>query len=199
MKSILTALTFLTQPLLATVIVNDAALGIAFPFPGDYRLALTQSIPSGQGAFFVTFDNLGGGNFGFNSHDIYSIAEENRLYLAPIGTRFDAQYANSHAPFFTNAAPANWTVSIPLNTDLAIAYWDNQSFAAPTPTSGNHYGWVLLHNAPTGLVATSGATALSDGIIVGTTTQVPEPSTAALVFVGIASMALRRVRDDQIA
>lgn len=82
----------LTQPLFATVLVNDASV---FPasvifgndFLGHCAFKLTQSIPSGQGAFFVTFDDLGRGDFGFGlPRNTYSIAEENRFYLAPIGT-----------------------------------------------------------------------------------------------------------------
>jgi hypothetical protein len=185
-------------PLQAAVIANDATLtsgGIS----GDYAITLTQSIPSGFGWFWVTFDRV---NVSFYQFDImqndYSIAEGTALFQVNAGTVFDATYVANHTPLFSNLGPANWSFSLPFNTSLYFAYWDQKLSASWPPTANDHYGWIQITNAPGGLVATSGATALSDGIIVGTLTQLPEPSSRFLVGTGFALFALWRTRPKRI-
>jgi hypothetical protein len=179
--------------------VNDAALNSPAYFGnGDYSLRLTQST-AGFGLVYVSFNGVGADTFQFltSQGNSYSIAEEFRLFLAPPLTRFDAQYVNSHAPFFTNAAPAFWSLSIPLNSSLYVAYWDDRA-PVPSPADANdNYGWVRLTNTASGLIADSGTTAIGGGIIVGTTTQVPEPSSTLLGVIGFVCVGLRRIRNQR--
>ncbi len=179
----------------AAVISTDAILTSPTPF-GDYQLSLSQSIPTGQGALMITFNDLGSGTFGFNSFsNIYSTAEEFRLYQAPLGALFGANYVLNNPGLFSNAAPSNWQLSIPLNSSLTIAYWDDRTLTPSTPTSEDLYGWVTLTNLQSGLVASSGATAIGGGIILGTTIQVPEPGCVGLFGAGTAFLlTLQRTR-----
>jgi hypothetical protein len=191
MKIILAALLLNLHTAAAAVISGDAVLTAPTPF-GDYQLSLSQSIPSGQGSLVVTFNDLGGGVFGFNlAANIYSIAEEFRLYQAPLGAIFGADFVLTNPSLFSNAAPSNWSLSIPLNSSVTVAYWDDRTFIPSTPTSDDLYGWVTLTNLASGLVASSSATALGGGIVVGTVTQIPEPSTAGLLGTGTAFLLQR--------
>lgn len=198
MKTIIFAAALLTSslPVAAVVIANDVVLGPFPPLQGDYVFRLSQSTstsPAG-GLVAVSFSTVGGSNFQFSpAFNNYSIAEEFRLFVAPAGTRFDAAYVSSHTPFFTNAAPAFWSLSIPVNTSLIVGYWDDRMFQGAD--SADNYGWVRLDNTSSGLVAGAGITAIGGGIIVGTNSQVPEPSAALLALLGAPAIAhLRRCR-----
>jgi len=187
--ALLLMLTHLTAS--AAVISNDAILTSPTPF-GDYELSLSQSIPSGQGALIITFSDLGGGTFGFNLiSNIYSIAEEFRLYPTPLGAIFGADYVLNTPSLFSNSSPSNWSILIPLNSSVTLGYWDDRTFTPSTPTSDDLYGWVTLTNSSSGLVASSGATALGGGIVVGTISQIPEPTTIGLLGSGTALLLQR--------
>jgi hypothetical protein len=187
MKALLISLALLSQPVFAAVIIDDATITTngVIP-PADYALRLTKSIPPGQGLLDALFEDLGNGNFQFIN---YSVAEEFRIYVMPNFTRFDAAYVSSHTPLFTNAPPTgNGLFSIPLDSTQTFAYWDKRFATSP----GDSFGWVKVTNLPTGPVATSGATALGGGIIVGTNVQVPEPSvTGMLCFAALGFVRCR--------
>ncbi len=186
----------LSQSASAAVVLNDAVLSSPSSF-GDFDLSLTQSISSGGGAVFVSFNNAGNGlyQFDLNSTNTYSIAEAFRLYLVIENTPFDANYVNGNTPLFSNAAPANWSLSIPINSSRIIAYWDDRTFLSQLPAvTEDNYGWVRLTNTASGLVATDGATAIGGGIIAGTITQIPELSSMILAFSSCVLVMLRRKR-----
>ena len=169
----------------AEILVDDATLGPG-TF-GDYRLTLSSS----QYAFFVDFDFSGGDLYSFStSENGNSIAEGIRLFQTPYGTELTPAYAVSTTPLFDNSSPANWQISIPLDTSVYLAYWDDRDTLDYTPTANDGYGWVQLTHTASGLEGSASATAIGSGIIVGTTTAIPEPSTIALCIIG--SLALFR-------
>ena len=67
-----------------------------------------------------------------------------------------------------------------LDQSKYFGYWDDR-LNGDTPDRNDNYGWVLLTRTASGLVASSGATAIGGGIIVGTTTQVPESASTILI------------------
>ena len=170
----------------AEVLVGDATLGSGGIY-GDYELTLASS----QYAFFVGFDFTGGDLYSFStSGNSYSIAEGLRLFQAPYGTELTPTYAASTTPLFDNSSTADWQISIPLDTSIYLAYWDDRATLDYTPTANDGYGWIQLTHTASGLEGSASATAIGSGIIVGTTTAIPEPSTIALCIIG--SLALFR-------
>jgi len=87
-----------------------------------------------------------------------------------------------------------------LNETKYFAYWDDSFGSAenPSPDNNNHYGWINLTYTAAGLISTDGATAIGDGIIVGTYTQVPEPVTILLFSLGgLGTWLLRRSKTQE--
>lgn len=176
----------------ATVISDDAALGPGAPF-GEYQLSLTASIPPGEGALFITFDSAGGNLFGFStSANTYAIAERFTLYELTYGAAFTPDYVAGATPLFDNTGPANWQIAIPLYASIYLAIWDDRETFDNAPTANDSYGWIQLTHTASGLAGSASATALGGGIVVGTTSQIPEPATAALLALG--ALVLARVR-----
>jgi hypothetical protein len=81
--------------------------------------------------------------------------------------------------------PANSLLDFAPGESKYVAYWDERSFQdPPIPNAGDIYGWAEITRTDPGLQVTSSATAWGDGIIAGTTTQVPEPTAAAAMALG---------------
>jgi hypothetical protein len=168
----------------AVVIVNDAAI-TPNPFnPADQLLTLTQSIPAGQGMFAIDIAPLGSNQFRFS---YAAIAEEYGLFAVTNGAVFDPAFALSHTPLVANdpTGPGGSVQLFAPNQSIYFGYWDDRNFNG-SPDGNDNYGWVLITRGVAGLEASSSATAIGGGIIVGTTTQVPEPATIVLVPLGIA-------------
>ena len=164
----------------AEVLVGDAALGPGGTF-GDYALTLASS----EGLFMVAFDFAGGDLYGFSaSGNGYSIAEGLRLFEASYGTALTPAFAAGTTPLFDNSSPADWQISIPLDTSIYLAYWDDRQTFDYAPTANDGYGWIQLTHTASGLEGSASATALGGGIVVGTTTAIPEPSAMALFILG---------------
>ena len=71
-----------------------------------------------------------------------------------------------------------------------VAYGDSMTGAPPDPSSPDRWGWVELKAEQNGeLVLVRDAMSWSDPLIVG---AIPEPSSALLLLVGGAALALRR-------
>ena len=178
----------------AEVLVGDATLGPGGAL-GDYELTLASS----PYAFFVGFDFTGGDSYSFStSGNGYSIAEGFRLFQVPLGTELTPAYAASATPLFDNINPANWQISVPLDSSVYLAYWDDREALDYTPTANDGYGWIQLTRTAAGLEGGASATALGGGIIVGTTMAIPEPSTMALVILGGLAL-FRRAKKGQVA
>ena len=186
------AVILVCRPLAAVVIVDSAVLAPPVVF-GDYQLRIKPAAGDSTYAL-VDIDTLNSTTFKIVN---YAIAEEFRLYLAPAGTRLDPAFASAEPPFFTNAVFATPTFSVPIGQKLIISYWDDQTYLPPEiipPNSLDNFGWLELQNNSGNLVIVRSATALGGGIIVGTLTQVPEPTSGCLVMSCTVAVLLRRLR-----
>jgi hypothetical protein len=174
----------------ATVIMNDAAI---VPFPGgppDQLLTLTQSIPVGQGMFAFRIAFLGSDQFRFTG---VGAAEASSLFAVNAGDALDPAFALSHTPLVTNllSGPNTNVLVFTPNQSILIGYWDDRNFNM-APDANDNYGWVNITRAASLLQASSSATAIGGGIIVGTTMQIPEPASVLLVACGMGLIFFRR-------
>ena len=178
----------------AEVVTNDAVL---FPQPGGAALGLALSIPVGEGACAFLFQQGEGLSTVISG---YSIAELCALFEVAPGDVFDAAYVSAHAPLVSNSGmPFSAVIAAGVTTKV-FGYWDDRSVWTVSNTPGvpdayDNYGWVAVaFEADTegGTVSwrvLDGATARGGGIVVGTYTAVPEPSSYGLVG-GLATLAL---------
>lgn len=177
----------------ATVIVDDAAI---VPFPGgppDQLLTLTQSIPLGQGMFAFRISFLGSDQFRFTG---VGAAEVSSLFAVNAGDALDPAFALSHTPVVTNAVGGrnNNVIVFAPGQSILIGYWDDRNSFNQVPDGNDNYGWVNITRTASLLGASSSATAIGGGIIVGTTMQVPEPASLSLLGCGMVLLIfLRRV------
>ena len=165
-------------PANATVIVGDVAV-TPFTPPPRQLLRLVLSIPQGQGEFALFLDPLNASQVQFS---YAGIAEIYSLYTASAGTAVDTAFAIATVPLVTNAVagPTSAVLPFTIGQSVYFAYWDDRNFNG-VPNSTDNFGWVLLTRTAGGLMASSSATAIGSGIIVGTTTQIPEPAPVALM------------------
>lgn len=175
----------------ATVIVNDAAI---VPFPGgppDQLLTLTQSIPVGQGMFAFRIAFLGSDQFRFTG---VGAAEVSSLFAVNAGDALDPAFALSHTPLATNAVggPNNNVLVFAPGQSILIGYWDDRNAFNGVPDANDNYGWVNITRTGTLLGASSSATAIGGGIIVGTTMQIPEPASVLLLACGMGLLIFFR-------
>ena len=175
----------------AFIMVDDATLGSDSTH--DYILHLTQSIPLGQGLFAIAIDNIGNNDFKFN---YWSIAEYYSLHSVTYGAAFTPNYViNDPSPVvWTVGAIIGETLNIPMDESVFLGYWDDRAAFDGIPTDNDNYGWVELQNTLSGLTLVGGATAIGGGIYAGTYTQIPEPSTIALICAGATAVLLRNRR-----
>ncbi len=184
-------------PARATIFINDAVMGpdpVYFDDPSWTAITL-QSISGtpGAGLFFIQIQTLSPTLFSLNCG---GIAEAYSLYATTVGSSFDATAAASTTPIISNVSQFTDYLTLPLNQSKYFAYW-NENLAAPIasfPTPADNYGWLEVTNTANGLVLNSSVTAQGGGIVVGTTTQVPEPASAMLMLLGAAGIAIRRGR-----
>ena len=166
-----------------TVIIDDAAILPIFYDSGQY-LTLTNSINPGEGRyglFAISITPLGGSEFAFS---YAGIAEEYALFGVVSGTVMDPAFATSNTPLVSNNGvdPGSSVQMFSILQSRYFGYWDDRPPGGnQTPDVNDNYGWVLIKRTASGLQVSSSATAVGRGIIVGTLTQVPEPSPAVLL------------------
>lgn len=157
----------------------------------DYDLLhLSKSVPAGEGAFAIAIYDRGSGAYDF---DYWSIAEEIAFYESSYGTAFVPALAAQLTPLVSNNGtdPGSSTLNFLPNQSRYFSYWDKRS-AADSPNSDDHFGWVEMRWTGSDLEVLASATASEGGIVVGTTTQIPEPSTMALLGGGGLAIYLFR-------
>ena len=164
----------------ADVIIGDAQLN-----PGtssSLMLVTTNSNPAG--GLSVIIDDLGGGSYEFTD----GILSFYGLYAAAPGLDFTPSYANSNSILVPGTSIQTFT----LNETKYFAYWEDDMMSTGTPVVEDNYGWVSLTHTVSGLSISNSATAIGGGIIVGTYTQIPEPSSVLLLMFGSGSILFYR-------
>ncbi len=180
----------------SVVFFNDAAIKTSSSGP---YLTLTNSVNPSQGRygnFSILITPLGGLTFSFQ---YYGVAEVFALYAVTSGTVIDPAFAASTPPLVSNngVGPASSVQTFPLGQPRLFGYWDAR-FPSPsnkTPDIDDHYGWVwLAPSSLTELRVSASATVIGGGIIAGTTTPVPEPSSVILLMAGAGLLLWRRIK-----
>lgn len=169
----------------ADVITGD--VDILYDY-GEYDLLLlSKSIPAGDGAFAIAIFDQGSGAHKF---EYWSIAEEIAFYDSSYGTEFTPLLASQLTPLVSNTGegPNSSIINFTFGQSKYFSYWDARSPFGTSPNSDDNFGWVELKWTGSNLEVLGSATAIDGGIIVGTTTQIPEPST--MVLLGGGSLAI---------
>lgn len=174
------AATWMHGTSLATVLEDDVSIK---PWGSGQTLVLSKSFTgqAGEGLFALDIAKVGASTYEL---DIVGIAELYGFYEVTPGQVFDASFRQATQPLVSNWGTGGQAlVSFAPNETKYLAYWDAGFAARP-----ELYGWVALVRGPDGLLAADSVTALGSGIIVGTTTAVPEPANALLFLCGVAAM-----------
>jgi hypothetical protein len=171
----------------AAVIVDDAVINVASVTP-HFDQFILKSLSFEAPQLYSYIETLSATQYRFS---YVTFAGNYALYPVDPGTTIDPAFAAS-APRLVSPDlnPNSSTLDLALGESKYIAYWDERTFQdSATPNAGDIYGWAVITNTPSGLVVSSSATAWGDGIVAGTTTQVPEPDAAVVAGLG-AAMAL---------
>ena len=119
----------------------------------------------------------------------WNVDQEADYYLAQAGATFTAQTvaAGQFTPLFTTDTPYSLDVTRPGDFYLGVAT------STGTSSPRTVWGWVHLRNDASGLSVLGSAMAYGEGgIVIGTTTPVPEPGTFVQLGVGLAALAMLR-------
>ncbi len=154
------------------------------------------------GLFAVGVTTLAVGQYRFN---YYGIAETYSIHAATAGLAFTPSYVFGDTPLLRNDNnPGQFDITMTLGQSMYFAYWDNALYqfnstqpgapGSPSPDPYDAYGWFRLTRQVSGLVISGSATAMGGGIIVGTTTAIPEPTCLTLCSVALLGWLLRSRR-----
>ncbi len=113
------------------------------------------------------------------------IAEGFAFYNVNFGDLISPSFTEQTAPLLSNfnGGPFSANFVIAVNEDRYLGYYANGI---------NYYGWVHIRNTPAGLIALESATSVGNGILVGSFTEIPEPSVSALGIPALASLTRRK-------
>lgn len=169
--------------------------------PGTYLMASAYPGGPNSGFFVLSLSTLGAGQYQLG---YYGIAEIYSVHEATSGMAFTPAYAAGDTPLLNNLdTPGTYQFSLGLGQSKLFAYWDDAHYPVSQPPPGalhdaidvyDAYGWFRLTRQVSGLAITDSATAMGDGIIVGTYTAVPEPTSFALGLLAAFGIALQRRR-----
>lgn len=175
----------------AQTVIQNAVFISGGGGPGDYVVDLPGS---GNPVFFLA--ELPGDQF---SSPAFGIAERFDVFQVVPGEIVSPTFVNATTPLFTNTAARSGVLNLAVGDSTFLGYYVDADFYLGTnnniPEPGDTFGWFELSNTVTGLEILGGAAALGfEGIIVGTTTAVPEPGSATLVLGLVSATILRRRR-----
>ena len=147
--------------------------------------AWTQPNLGGDGAIVsLTIDD----NFELRP-TAYSVGIGHVWYSVTSGTVIDPAFAAS-APAFVNAFTGylGGRIQLAVGQSFLLGFWLDAN-ANGTPGLGDRFGWASFTYNQSGISLNSSAIeSTGTGIIAGTTTAVPEPSTAIFLVIGFAAL-----------
>ena len=114
-------------------------------------------------------------------------------YLVADGATFTPAYASGNTPLASNidSSGIGNQFDILVGQSVFLAFY-TEELLPDGPSFGDQYAWIEISNTGSGLTSLGDATALdTGGIIVGTTTSVPEPG-FALIVLGLCGFYRRR-------
>ena len=175
----LVAMLALTCPTLNADVVIGAA-----EFYDDWQLG--TMLATKTGALTVIVDDQGGGSYEFSTG---LIGMAYRLFSSSYGLEFIPVQASDSQ---NRLVPGTSVQTFSLNETKYYAYWEDVFGTLDDPDSADNYGWVSLTYTGSDLEITDSSTALGGGIIVGTYTQIPEPSSVLLLTFGSGGILFYR-------
>lgn len=177
------------------VISDDAAI---FPLYGSEPvLTLTKSLQGRVGLFAISIFSNSPSQYTFSAS---GIAELYSLLSVTAGMSINPAFISGNPPLLSNSgiAPFSSDQTFNLGQSRYYAYWDDRYYDSGVgygiPDFTDNYGWVQITRTVSGLRVTASATAMGQGIIAGTLTQIPEPTAVALAFVAWACFHARLLR-----
>jgi len=162
--------------------------------PGTYLYSTAYPAGENAGFFVLSLTTTGVGQYQMG---YYGIAELYSVHAATTGMALTPNYVAGATPLLSNNNnPGSYSFSLGVGQSMLFAYWDDALWV-PEATHGvpdiyDAYGWFRLTRQVSGLVIADSATALGGGIIAGTYTAVPEPTSLAIGLVGVVGLILRR-------
>jgi hypothetical protein len=182
----------------AAVLTNNIVIDSSWGFTLLSQVTQPAGPGGGHGSFAIYVTDVGPGQYLFS---YAGIAELYSVHNASFGQEFTPAYVLTNTPLLHNLNnPGSFEISLLLGQSILLSYWDdyydnysglgNSTPGIPDPYDG--YGWFRLSRTPAGLIVSDSATAVGGGIVVGTYTQVPEPSVMTLFLAGFGVLARRK-------
>lgn len=173
------------------VVISDTKVLLAptTEHGANYAITAIQS-PDHPDPTTLWFSKVDSANKSTLTPITWNVDQEADYYLAQAGSVVSAQTLASgqFTPLFTLDRAYSIDVSRPGDFYLAVATTGPGLPPGAAFAERNVWGWVHLRNDASGLSVLGSAMAYGEGgIIVGTTTPVPEPGTAALMLLGLAA------------
>ena len=165
--------------------VVTAARGDVIVTNVHYSSIIPNMIVSGSG-LSLTVTDRGGGNYDLSDDTLIPY----RLFSANYGLEFTYSNINWNTQLLTSKTSSQ-TFSV--NETKLYTFWEDLPGSdLNTPDQDDYYGWFSLTHTGSELLISDSATATSGGIIVGTYTQIPEPSSALLLTMGSGGILFYR-------
>ena len=165
--------------------VYTTGVALNFAGAGGNVSAWTQPNLGGDGAIVsLTIDD----NFELRP-TAYSVGIGHVWYSVTPGTVIDPAFATS-APAFVNSFTGylGGRIQLAVGQSFLLGFWLDAN-GNSTPGSGDRFGWASFTYQQSGIILNSSAIeSTGAGIIAGTTTAVPEPSTAILLVIGVTAL-----------
>lgn len=176
------------------VIADDAEI---FPlFGSEPVLTLTKSLQGRNGLFAIAITSNSPSQYTFNAA---GIAELYSLHAVTVGTVVNPTFISGTPPLLSNSGLQSFSSdqTFSLGQSRYFAYWDDRYYdsgvAYGVPDVTDNYGWVQITRTVSGLRVTASATAIGQGIIAGTLTQIPEPTASVLISFAGACFYLAQI------
>lgn len=192
MRTTILAILFLFSAVLssatADVFENDAYLLGNSP---SYNLGLSSINDIADGLFLFRVEELSEQTIDFS---FLGIAELIAVYEVQPDVVFDINFVDNNNPLSINDNTFNnGIVELEIGQSVFIGYADDRNFSYEFDST-DYFGWAEIARTANGLELVGSATATSNGIIVGTTIQIPEPTCATLIGLLTILVGSRRRR-----